>query len=158
MKKIIALALTLALMLTLFAGCGSKSPAPATTAPAATSGSNNNAPATEAPATEAPKKDPVWITISYPCLVIVPSPDSVVAVEDAVNAHLEEIDSPVRLHLDAVDANNYATTIDMKQIGGEPVDLYCALGTMSDQVASKKCLPITEYVAVSYTHLRAHET
>lgn len=146
MKKILALVLTLALMLTLFAGCGSKTPAAPTAAPAPT-GTNNETPAaTEAAPTEAAKKDPVWITISYPCLVIVPSPDSVVAVEDAVNAHLEEIDSPVRLHLDAVDANSYATTIDMKQIGGEPVDLYCALGTMGDQVASNKVLPITDYV------------
>ena len=143
MKKMIALVLTLALMLTVFAGCGSKAPAPTTEAPKATTGTETT---TEAAPTEPAKKDPVWITVSYPCLVIVPSPDSVVAVEEAINKHLEEIDSGVRLHLEAVDGMNYATYIDMKQIGGEQVDLYCALGTMADQVSSNKVLPITQYL------------
>lgn len=138
MRKWIALLLVLAMGLALFTGCGNKEPA-ATEAPAASSSSS----AEPAPSSD---QEIVTVKVSYPCLVVVPSPDATVAVEEAINNHLAEIGSRVRMKLDPVDGMSYATTIDMQQIGGEEVDLYMALGNLSDMVNSNKVQPITDYV------------
>ena len=135
MRKWIALLLVLAMGLALFTGCGSKEPA-ATEAPAASSNSS----AEPAPSSD---QEIVTVKVSYPCLVVVPSPDATVAVEEAINNHLSEIGSRIRMKLDPVDGMSYATTIDMQQIGGEEVDLYMALGNLSDMVNSNKVQPIT---------------
>ncbi len=132
MRKWIALLLVLAMGLALFTGCGSKEPA-ATEAPAASNGGSAEPAASGA-------QETVTVKVSYPCLVVVPSPDATVAVEEAINNHLAEIGSRIRMKLDPIDGMSYATTIDMQQIGGEEVDLYMALGNLSDMVNSNKVL------------------
>lgn len=146
MKKIVAAMLMLALTVGLMAGCGgSSSDSGSGDAGKTTTQSGSQTTSSGDTASTSSSSEPVTVKVSYPCLVIVPSADSVVAVQDAINKHLEEKGSRIRMELDAVDANNYATTIDMQQIGGEKVDLYMSLGNLSDQVSSNKVVPITQY-------------
>ncbi|MBR6396648.1 MAG: ABC transporter substrate-binding protein [Lachnospiraceae bacterium] len=140
--KILSVLLVLCLSLGLIA-CGSKESAGNDNA-GSTKVENGSKDSAESETTAS--KDPVTVKVSYPCLVIVPSEDAVVGVEEVINKYLEEKGSGVRLDLEAVDANNYNTTIDMKQIGGDQVDLYMSLGGFADQVNANKVLPITDYV------------
>lgn len=128
-KKILALLLAVAMLAALFTGCSSANDEQTT------------------PPTEDSKSDEiVTVKVSYPCLVVVPSDEATVAVEEAINKHLEEKGSRIRLDLEPLDGMNYATTMDMKQIGGEEVDLYMALGDLSSQVNANKFQPITPYI------------
>lgn len=142
MKKLIAVLLVLTLACSMLAGCGKKTTTD-TKSETTTETKKEDTSKTEDAGSE--DVEPVTVKVSYPCLVIVPSEDATQGVEDVINAHLEEIGSRIRMDLEAVDGNNYATTIDMKQIGGEDVDLYMALGNLSDHVSSSKVLPISEY-------------
>lgn len=144
LKKVIATILALGMTVSMLAGCGGDSGSnEGGNSNSNTQGSGNTA---NAGNSNAEAKEPVTVKVSYPCLVIVPPEDAVAGVEDAINKHLEEIGSGVRLDLEALDGNSYTTTIDMKQIGGEQVDLYMCLGGLPDQVASNKLQPITNYV------------
>lgn len=148
MRKVLALLLAAVLSLSLLSACG--------TAPAADGG---NTPAqektdeaaedtqkadTEEAEAETPGEIPV-IKVSYPCLVITPSADAVVDVEKTINARLDELNAGVHMQLEAIDGMQYATTVDMEQIGGEKVDLYMALGNLSDMVAGNKVTDISAY-------------
>lgn len=147
MKKILALMLAAILALSVLASCG--------TAPAATPDekpAENQAeeaepaePAAEDNAASEETGEIPLIKVSYPCLVITPSADAVEGVQDKINERLDELNAGVHMQLEAIDGMNYATTVDMEQIGGEKVDLYMALGNLSDMVAGNKVTDISAY-------------
>ena len=149
MKKIFALILAAILALSVLASCGTVPASTPTTSPAENQAEEAEAepaePAAEEPAgNEEPGEIPL-IKVSYPCLVITPSADSVVGVQDKINERLDELNAGVHMQLEAIDGMNYATTVDMEQIGGEKVDLYMALGNLSDMVAGNKVTDISAY-------------
>lgn len=150
MKKILSMILTLALMAVMLSGCGDKAPDSQGSSPSGGSGgaavdsTGNDSQGT--PDDGGSQAEPVTVKVSYPCLVIVPSPDATKGVEDAINAHLAEVGSGVRLELEALDGMTYANTIEMKQIGNEQVDLYMCLTDLAAQVSKNKVAPITQYV------------
>ena len=154
MKKILAILCVVAMSCMMLAGCqkgkeeGGKEPTSPTNQSSTEQGSDEQGSGQGDGQTQ-DVEEPVTVKVSYPCLVIVPPEDSVTAVEEAINKHLEEKGSRIRLDLEAMDANNYMTSIDMKQIGGEDVDLYMCLGGIADQVTSNKVLPLSEYTTTA---------
>ena len=159
MKKLLAVMCILTLSCLMLAGCSKGKQADDKKTPTGQGSMEQNS--TEQSSTEQSSTEqssggkgqesvePVTIKVSYPCLVIVPPEDSVVAVEETINKHLEEKGSRIRMKLEAMDANNYMTSIDMKQIGGEEVDLYMCLGGIADQVTSNKVLPLSAYTSTA---------
>ncbi|GEM_PF-459314 len=159
MRKVLAMMLAAVLALSLLTACtGSTEPAKTDdkteTTTKATEADTEKA-ETEKAETEGQKEDttaeasepadvPV-IKVSYPCLVVTPSPDAVVDVEKTINERLDTLGAGVHMQLEAIDGMNYATQVDMEQIGGEKVDLYMALGNLSDMVASNKVTDISDY-------------
>lgn len=150
MKKFMAVLLVLAMTCSILAGCGSKT-TDTTPADKQNTGTSTKVETSDNQGSTEETVEPVTVKVAYPCLVIVPPEDAVAGVEEAINKHLEAKGSRIRLDLEAVDGNNYATTIDMKQIGGEQVDLYMALGNLSDHVSSGKVMPITQYKDTALT-------
>lgn len=138
-KKAAALLLA-ASMCTSLAACGGGTPAPATdagqTSGAAAGGQSQTAAGGEI----------ATVKISYPCLVVVPSEEGTKNAEAAINAYLEEKGEDVRIDLDPIDGNNYATTVDTALIGGEQMDLFCPIAGLSTAVSGNKVLPLNDYL------------
>lgn len=133
-KKAIALCLSAAMMFTA-AACGSESAA------------NSNAAGTEnAKESSTASGDVTTIKISYPCLVVQPTPEGTKEAEDTINAYLEEKGEDVRIDLDPIDGNNYLTQVDMAIVGGEDVDLYCPTTGLDAAVSANKVLPLDDYL------------
>lgn len=171
MKKYLALFLAALLALSTLIGCTSKpaeTEAPAadtqkaaestkaedktadTTAAPATDAPETDAPETEAPKTDAPETEapsgeiPV-VKLSYACIVITPSPESVDLVEENINKYLDEIELGIHVDLDLLDGTNYSTQIDNAAIAGEDLDIIM-LQDLSAAVNSNKLIPLDEYL------------
>ena len=145
-KKILAFLLAILVLAAVFAGCSSKDTGGERKE--SSSSSDKSVPADDSSADDSSSaaEEIVTVKVSYPCLVIVPSDEATVGVEEAINKHLEEKGSRIRLDLEPIDGNSYTTTMDMKQISGEEVDLYMALVDLSTQVNANKLQPITPYI------------
>lgn len=141
MKKLLALLLALAMVLSMAACGGSKAPE-ATKAPAADSGNKTDAPATEAAPAEVQTVKFALIT-----LMTVPNLDAIQVVEDEVNRYLAESgETRYVLDLSVVNVADYLTNIPMELAAGTGPDVIMMLGTMPTYVDNGYVIPMDEYM------------
>ena len=169
LKKYLALALALVLVLSSLAACGGTTPANNDTQkedtkkdepakedtkkdePAKEDTKKEEEPAGEdtkeadtEPAGEEPG-EPEVVKLSYACIVFTPSPESVDAVEETLNEYLATTDLNVRVDLDLINGTDYGTTIDNAAIAGETLDVIMAQ-QLADAVNSNKLIPLDPYL------------
>ncbi|MBR6406602.1 MAG: extracellular solute-binding protein, partial [Lachnospiraceae bacterium] len=100
---------------------------------------------TEAATEAEPSGEIPTIRLSYACIVITPSPESVDLVEENINKYLDEIDLGVHVDLDLLDGTNYSTIIDNAALAGEDLDIIM-LQDLPAAVNSNKLLPLDPYL------------
>ena len=100
---------------------------------------------TEAATEAEPSGEIPTIRLSYACIVITPSPESVDLVEENINKYLDEIDLGVHVDLDLLDGTNYSTIIDNAALAGEDLDIIM-LQDLPGAVNSNKLLPLDPYL------------
>ena len=93
----------------------------------------------------APSGEIPTVRLSYACIVITPSPESVDAVEEDINKYLDEIGLGVHVDLDLLDGTNYSTIIDNAALAGEDLDIIM-LQDLPTAVNSNKLLPLDPYL------------
>ena len=100
---------------------------------------------TEADTEAEPSGEIPTIRLSYACIVIPTSPESVDLVEENINKYLDEIDLGVHVDLDLLDGTNYSTIIDNAALAGEDLDIIM-LQDLPAAVNSNKLLPLDPYL------------
>ena len=85
------------------------------------------------------------VKLSYACIVVTPSPESVDAVEDDLNKYLDEIELGVHVDLNLLDGTSYSTIIDNAALAGEDLDIIM-LQDLPAAVNSNKLLPLDEFL------------
>lgn len=137
MKKILALVLALAMILSL-AACGAAPEAPKADAPAA------DAPAADAPAAST---DVYTVKFALITLMTVPNLDAIQVVEDEVNRYLKESgETRYVLDLSVVNIADYFTNIPMELAAGQGPDLIMMLDTMPTYVDNGYVIPLDPYM------------
>ncbi len=86
------------------------------------------------------------VKISYPVLVVVPTEEGTVKVEEAINEYLDSIGETFHVDLDPIDGNNYANTIDMSLLGSTPMDIICPFSGLQAAINGKKIIPLNDYL------------
>jgi len=136
MKKILALILALAMVLSMAACGGEKTPE--TTAPV----SGNNAPADS----ETPE-EVYTVKFALITLAVVPNLEAIQAVEDEINRHLAESgETRYVLDLSVVNVADYFTNIPMELAAGQGPDLIMMLDTMPTYVDNGYVVPLDPYL------------
>lgn len=137
MKKILAVILVLAMVLSM-AACGGSSAAPEA----------SNTPAPDAPAANAGTTNDVYtVKFALITLAVVPNLEAIQAVEDEVNRHLAESgETRYVLDLSVVNIADYFTNIPMELAAGQGPDLIMMLDTMPTYVDNGYVIPLDPYM------------
>ena len=143
-KKSLAILLAFVLVFS-FAGCSSKkndtkSDEMTPTGKAETT-SDNTTDTAAAESTEI-----TTIKLSYPVIVVVPSPDGTKQVQESINSYLEQKGENVRIELEPIDVSTYNDQMDMALAGGEGVDIYCPFTGLTTAIATNQVLPLNDYL------------
>lgn len=139
MKRMISIVLTIVLVLS-FVGCaGKKDENQKQETPVSTKTADTTKEDTKS-------TEITTIKLSYPVIMVVPSPDGTKQVEDSINSYLEQKGENVRLQLEPVDVANYSNQMDMALAGGEGVDIYCPFTGLTAAIATNQVLPLNDYL------------
>ncbi len=86
------------------------------------------------------------VKISYPVIMVVPSEEGTLQVQNAINDYLEGKGEDVRIELEAVDVSTYNDQMDMALAGGEGVDIYCPFTGLAAAIATNQVVPLNNYL------------
>lgn len=148
MKKLFAMLLAVAMVLSMFAACGNTQTTPETSAPAASSKETTPAQSdVEAPAEDPDDGEPYDVHIIYR---IAPQDEAATkAVEDHINNDiLPELLPNTTISFEFIPADNYIEQIKLKAASGEKMDLMLSMASFNftDFVADGAFEPWDEYL------------
>ena len=146
MKKIIGLFLAVAMSGLLLAGC---------VAPAAEKNSNDGEKVSIAEMEGTITDSLKWPTVTF---AILPTQEitDVDLVVDKLNEYLVSIDAGVLADIVPIEFGNLSTTMTLMLSSSDtPIDIFTNMfySTMIDVVNNEQCIPLDDYITVSYTHL-----
>ena len=90
-----------------------------------------------------------YVKMCFPSLLFTPSAEGAKQTEDAMNNYLESKGDNIRIKLEAMDATNYVTDMNLKLTGkseSDEVDIFCPLTGVAPAVAQEQIVPLTDYI------------